>query len=515
MPQAELVLKNVRVITMDHRRPYAVALAVRGDRVLMAGGVAEAASVTGPRTRVLDLGGGTVVPGFNDAHGHLFSFIRQLLGIDLSPEAVSSIEDIKAAVLRKARQTPTGEWLSGSGYNEYYLAERRCPNRWDLDPVSPEHPVILNHRGLHACVLNSRALALVGIGISTPDPPGGLIERDIGTGEPTGVLYEILGYLRERVLPPLSTAQLDEGVRRASEHFLARGITSFQDATVNNDYRRWEILRGFKTSGSLQSRVSMMFGAKALRRFEDAGMVTGRGDAQLRLGGVKLMLGETTGALQPDRETLHGLALSCHRAGFQLAFHAIQESTVAAALGALEFVGSRGRLFGRRHRIEHCAECPPELLARLSKLPVAVVTQPPFIYYSGERYLATVPRAQQPWLYRVGSISRSGIPVAGSSDLPVVPADPLVGIYAAVTRATASGQKLLPEEALTVPEALALYTTKAAYVSFEEDIKGSLAPGMLADMAVLSADPTRVPPEAIKDIRVVMTIIGGKVVWEA
>jgi len=226
------------------------------------------------------------------------------------------------------------------------------------------------------------------------------------------------------------------------------------------------------------------------------------------------MLSEVTGQLQPPQPELNQQALDSHRAGFQLAFHAIEENTVESAISALENISVHHRLFGQRHRIEHCSECPPHLLERLATLPVTVVTQPPFLYYSGERYLATVTASQIPWLYRIGSFLNSGLPVAGSSDSPVVPNNPLVGIYAAVTRKAESGQELLPEERISVGQAMALYTVNAACASFEEDIKGTIALGKLADIVVLSDDPTRVPPEQIKDIKVEMTIIGGEVVWE-
>jgi len=186
---------------------------------------------------------------------------------------------------------------------------------------------------------------------------------------------------------------------------------------------------------------------------------------------------------------------------------------VEAAIAALEYIGSKSPLAGRRHRLEHCSECPPELLERLRKLEAMVVTQPPFLYYSGERYLATLPPDRQRWLYRIKSLLDGGLVVAASSDSPVAQDNPLVGIYAAVTRRAESGQQLLPEEAVSAQQALAMYTINAAYASFEENIKGSIAEGKLADMVVLSADPITSPPEQIKDIRVEMTIIDGKVVW--
>jgi hypothetical protein len=259
----------------------------------------------------------------------------------------------------------------------------------------------------------------------------------------------------------------------------------------------------------------MMPGIEALDQFQEVGLVSGAGDSQLRLGGVKMILNEVTGQLYPPQPELNQQVLNAHQAGFQLAIHAIQQSTVEAAIIALEYAYSQLPQAGRRHRVEHCSECPPRLVRRLKKLQAVVVTQPPFLYYSGERYLVTVPAGQQRWLYRIKSFLNNGLIVAGSSDSPVVPDNPLVGIYAAVTRRTESGQQLLPGECISVPQALAMYTINAACASFEEGLKGSITQGKLADMVLLSDDPTQTPPEQIKDIQVEMTIIGGKVVWEA
>jgi len=506
---ADVVLKNAGVITMDAVKPKAEAVAITGDRISCVGSQKEMDPVIGSKTRVIDGGGKTVVPGFNDAHLHLFSLVRKLLSIDLSPAAVRSIADIKEAVRHKAEKTPPGMWLSGTDYNEFYLAEKRCPTRWDLDEAAPNHPVVLSHRSLHACVLNSLALSLAGINTETPEPPEGRIERDMATGEPNGILIDMLGYIRAQVMPPFTDAELNEGISLADNLFLACGITSVQDATYRNDINRWRIVKRYQETGKLRSRVTLMAGPETRCQFREAGMITGSGDNRLRLGAVKILL-----EVQPAPEELNQLVLECHREGWQLAFHAIAENTVAAAITALEYADSYLPVAGRRHRIEHCGECPPYLLERLKKLGVVIVTQPPFIYYSGERYLATVPESQQPWLYRLKSPLESGVVVAGSSDAPVVPNNPMMGIYAAVTRRAESGQALLLEERIGVNQALALYTINAAYASFEEEIKGSISPGKLADMVVLSDDPTKVPPEKLKDIKVEMTIIGGEVVYE-
>lgn len=507
--RADIVLKNADVITLDATQPSAELVAIGGDRIALVAGNDMLNTVSGAGTRIIDCAGRTVIPGFNDAHLHFFSLVRKLLSIDLSPPAVRSIADIKETIRSKASQVPPGTWLSGTDYNEFYLAEKRCPTRWDIDEDAPDHPVILSHRSLHACVLNSLALSLAGISNETPEPPGARIERDLVTGEPNGILVDMLGYIREKVLPPFSEAEFEEGVRRANRQFLSQGITSFQEATYKNDLNRWQTIGRLKEAGKLRSRVTMMTGPETRQQFQASGMCTGSGDNQLRLGAVKFLL-----EAQPQQDELNQTVLDCHRTGFQLAFHALEEYTIEAAISAIEYADGYTPAAGRRHRIEHCGVCPPFLLERLRKLKAVIVTQPSTIYYNGERYLATVTKSQLPWLYRIRSPLESGAVVAGSSDTPVVPVNPLVGVYAAVTRKAESGQVLLPEEAVSPHQALALYTTNAAYTSFEEDIKGSITPGKLADMVVLSDDPTQVPPEKIKDTKVEMTIIGGEVVWE-
>jgi hypothetical protein len=506
---ADLILNNANVITMDPSCPAAGLVAVKGNKILAVGGNEVLGGVRGAKTRVIDCQGRTVVPGFNDAHCHIFSFIRSLRSLDLSPSSVSSIAEIKAAIRRQARNLSRGSWLSASGYNEFYLAEKRHPNRRDLDEAAPHHPVILAHRSLHACVLNSRALSLAGITRETPEPPGALIEREFETGEPSGLLFGMLGYIREKMVPPLSDYELAEGMASANEHYLSMGITSLQEASITNNFTRWQTLKGFIENGRLKSRVFMMFGTSALDQFQEAGLNFGAGDSYLRLGGVKLMLGEATKLPELKQQ-----AFSAHKVGFQLALHCVETGTVESAIAALEDISSQLPLPGRRHRLEHCSECPPPLLERLIRLKAMVVTQPPFVYYSGERYLATIPPARLRWLYRLKSFLDGGLVVAGSSDSPVVPDNPLFGIYSAVTRRAQSGQELSPEEAVSAEQALAMYTINAAYASFEEKIKGSITPGKLADMVVLSADPLKSPPEQIKDIRVELTIIDGRVVWE-
>jgi len=515
MSVADIILHSARVIAMDAGSPFDGLLAVTGNIISFIGAESELDSIAGDGTEIIDCRGKVVVPGFNDAHLHLFSLIRKLLSIDLSPSAVRSIADIKEAIRRKAEKTPPGTWLSGTDYNEFYLAEKRCPTRWDIDEAAPDHPVVLTHRSLHACVLNSTALALAGINRETPEPEGARIERDMATGEPNGIIVEMLSYIRSEVMPPLSGAELDEGFDLVNRLLLSSGITSFQEATYRNDYGRWQLVRNYMNAGRLRSRVYMMAGPETRREFQRKGMKTGSGDNQLRLGAVKIMLGESAGQGKMTQQELNRMTLDCHNSGFQLAFHAITAEAIESAIIALEYVNSRSTIKGRRHRIEHCSECPPHLLERLHRLGAVIVTHPATVYYSGERYLATVDAGTLPWLYRIRAPLEKGMVVAAASDAPVSPVNPLAGVYGAVTRKAASGQVLLPGEAISPIEALKMYTVNAAYASFEEDIKGSISPGKLADLVVLGDDPTTVSPEKIKDIKVEMTIIDGKVVWEA
>ena len=510
-PPANLILHNANIITLDESRPRATATAIRGNRIAAVGTDADIFSQKGPKAEVIDCQGKTVVPGFNDAHCHPIALAASLLAVDCGPAAVRSIADIQEAIHRRAGQTPKDCWVRATGYNEFYLAEKRHPNRRDLDTAAPEHPVKLSHRSGHACVLNRKALELLGISAETEEPPGGMMERDLDTGEPNGLLFEMNTFIDGRI-PPLTEGELETGITLVNEAFMANGITSLQDATWNNSAGRWQSLRRLKERGALLPRVSMMTGADALE--ERPSFSQGSSADNLRLGPVKIIIQAVTGSLNPPQAELIQLVLRVHGMGLQLAFHVDEAGTLEAALTALELALRKAPQPNHRHRLEHCSVCPPHLIKRLKETNAMVVTQPPFIYYSGERYLATVPPGDLDWLYAIGSLRAGGIRVAASSDAPVVPFNPLVGMCAAVTRTTASGQTLLLHESISAMEALQAYTIDAAYAGFEDNSKGSITPGKLADLVVLSADPTTVPPDQIREIQVLTTILDGKVVWQ-
>lgn len=510
--RADLILYNANVLTLEPRRPRAGLVAVKGQKIIWVGTNDDREEFKGPKTPKIDCQGRTLVPGFNDAHCHIFAFAASLLSVDCSPSSVSSIADIQALIRGQAQKLPRGSWIRAAGYNEFYLAEKRHPSRWDLDQAAPEHPVKLVHRSRHACVLNSLALSLAGISGESPEPPGGIIERDLETGEPNGLLLEMEAYI-EKVVPPLSEEEFEKGIGLANEKYLSLGITSLQDATVHNRMREWHTFQRLREGGKLVPRLSLMMGFDALAELIEMGFSPRYGDNGMRLGAAKIVLDQTTGLLHPSQEVLDEQVLQAHQAGFQVAIHAIEEGPIEAAAKAVEHVLNQIPKRDHRHRIEHCSVCPPPLLERLRDARLIVVTQPAFVYYSGERYLATVPQGQLPWLYRIGSFLKNGLMPAAGSDSPVVPNNPLVGIYAAVTRKAETGEELVPQERLSPFEALEMYTQAAAYASFEEEVKGSIAVGKLADFALLSGDPTEVPAEEIKEIQVEMTIIDGRVVW--
>jgi len=510
---ADLVLYNARVITLDQRRPGAGVVAVKDGAILEVGERDCLERFKGTKTRLIDCDGGTVVPGFNDAHCHPLSYAATLLQADCSPSSAKNIAEIQARVSREAEQVPEGRWVRAAQYNEVYLEENRHPNRWELDKAAPRHPVILLHCSGGMCVLNSLALQLVGITRETPEPQGGRIGRDPETGEPDGLIVG-RNKLVENGLPPLNEEELARGARLAFREYISHGITSIQDTGWTNGLHHWRTLQRLKEQGKLPVRFSMMLGSDAMAEFRDSGLFMGSGDSRLRVGGVKIALDESTGCPHPPQEMLDDHALRAHRAGFQLAFHVNDIYSLEAALASLELVLKQAPRSDHRHRLEHCAVCPSGLMRPLKETGAMVVTQPPFLYCFGDRFLSDVPSDRMSWIYPIRSLQKSGLKIAASSDSPVAPANPLLGMYAAVVRRTGTGQTISAWEGIAPLEALKMYTHWAAYATFEEDVKGSISPGKLADLVVLSGDPLQVEREEIKEIKVMMTVIDGKVVWE-
>jgi predicted amidohydrolase YtcJ len=509
-----LILTNANIITLDPLCPRGETVAARDGKILAVGSKKDLKKFKAEQFKVIDCRGKTVLPGFADAHCHFLGFAESLVGLNLEPRNnVRSIPHIQARISRLSKDLPSGTWIRGRGYNEFYLAEQRHPTRWDLDAATVLHPVKLTHRSGRAHVLNSLALERVGISQGTADPPEGLIDRDIKTGEPTGLVYGVGDYLSKSI-PPLDKDQLERGVRLASRELLSLGITSIHDASPRNNLSRWEMFRGWKERGLLKSRVSMSFGVRSLDEYRAQDFPDPIDENQIRRSGIKIVLHRTTGQLSPSQAELNEIVLDIHRSGFQTILHAIEETTIGAACSAVEYALQKCPKSDHRHRIEHCSVCTPSLSKRLASLAIMVVTQPSFIYFHGDRYLETVPNGQLKYLYPIATLMKSGVRVAASSDFPIVPANPLIGIYSAVYRATEAGAVLLPRESISPFEALRMYGDYAAKTTFEEAIKGSITPGKVADLVILSGDPTELPTNEIKDIGVEMTILNGEVVFD-
>ncbi len=509
----DLILTNACALTMDPLRPHAETVAVRDGRVLWIGSDADAGALKSAGSRVVDCGGGTVLPGFHDAHMHLLAYAATMLAVDCRPSAVSSIQDIKRAIGDRVSHTREGEWIRAWGYDETSLIEGRHPTRRDLDEAAPGHPARLDHRSSHACVLNTMALERVGIGISFSEPPGATVERELDSGEPNGLLFEMGEYLDGRI-PPLSRDQIETSVRMASTTLLMHGITSVQDATHYNSVARWDFLNDLRNSVGAMPRITMMPGFRHMPDFAERGLEFGAGGPHLRVGHVKIMVTASSGRQTPGRGELSRMVADCVKAGFPAAVHAVESEVAQSAAQAISDVAESPEI-GAPHRIEHCSECPPVTLESVARSSAMVATQPGFIYQSGDRYLAMVETGLLPYLYRIRALTERGVEVAFGSDAPVGDPNPMRGIYSAVTRLTESGNKLGAQESAGLLDALESYTVGSARAAGVQREGGRLAPGMFADMILFEEDLAASEMERIVDMRPVMTVLGGRVVWES
>ena len=531
MPQKpDMVLVNAAVLTMDRSHPRAESVAVAGERILSVGANEEIKRLAGPDTQVIDGQGYTVLPGFIDSHIHVLSLARTTQELDCRPDKTSSIEAIAHRVFEWARIVPPGEWVRCFGYDHLALDESRHPTRHDLDHISPRHPVLLDHRSGHATVLNSLGLQMAGINADTPDPVEGVIERD-ANGQPTGVLFEMSSYLSRRVEEGRSKAKLQQGVTTASRLLLSLGITSVQDAGSENGPERWQVFRELVDpdpfeSKTLQTRVTMMAGAGRRAELLDAGLSWGSGDHDLRLGHVKVMLTMSTGALHPSLEELRQISSESCRSGFPLAVHCVEQEAVAAAAQVISELPPLPAGVPP-HRIEHCSECPPEMLNLVQRSGAAVVTQPGFIHWNGPGYRRNVGSSLQFHLYPIGAIEAAEVNIAFGSDAPVINPNPWPAIYSAVTRkdhegqpfpeinnSGRSGREIGGSGRVEAGSALRMYTLSGAESEGTQGDKGSITPGKLADLVLVDADPLTVDPEGLKDIKAKLTMVGGRVAWE-
>jgi predicted amidohydrolase YtcJ len=494
---AALFLRHCRLYGV----PDADALLLR-DGVIDAVG-AEAALSRGAsacKADDIDVGGRLVLPAFIDAHIHLLSYAARLVSVDCGPDAVDSIADIRAAISLRAASLPEGAWVRAAGYDEVALREKRHPTRQELDAAAPHHPVRLAHRGGHAVVLNSLAMRLVGIDGSTPEPPGGFMERDLDTGEPTGLLIE-MNELVERAAPPLEAEALRAAVREASHRLLAAGVTFVEDATHKNGPDEWRLLTALQAGGDLMQGVSVMEGVEAL-----GGLPVSEG--RLRRGPVKVMPKELEHEFHPPPAELAAVLKRIEEAGRCAAVHVVTRGGLEAVLAAFEALDRPAP----GHRLEHCGDCSPDQAERIAALGLSVVTQPGFLYENGDWLLQRLAPEDLPDLYPVRRLLAAGVRVAGSSDAPAASPRPLEGIRGAVERRSRTGAEIGRAEVLGIEDAVALFTSEAARVLGLERERGALGPGLAADAIVLNTDELG-SPQSWDDVEVDMTVMAGEVVW--
>jgi len=524
----DYVVLNARVFTSDDAQPGAEAFAVKGDRFVAVGSSSDIRNLAGARTEIIDAEGMFVAPGFIDAHSHPSGAgVNELVQVNAD---LRSVAEIKSAIADRVRTTADGEWIRAFKYDDTKLAEGRPLNRFDIDEVAPNNPVVVGHRGGHTGVYNSMALALAGVTAETPDPPGGRFYRD-SDGVLTGLAAETARYRFRDLIPSGSTReQRRDGVKLITELMTRAGLTSVhQTGGGRNDMIAYQDARD---EGGMRFRMNLFPRGQLFTDLVNAGVRTGFGDEVFRIGAVKFMAdgsaSERTmfmstpyegrpddyGLLVMSQEEIHESVENAHRNGYQVAVHANGDLTIEYVLNAYERVQ---RLWPRpdtRHRIEHCSLVNPTLLQRIKDLGVIPAPFYTYAHYHGNKWVDYGEEKMQ-WMFAHKSFLDYGIPVAPASDYTPGPYEPMMAIQSMVTRKDFEGRVWGPNQRISVDQALKICTMNGAYASFEEDIKGSITAGKLADFVILADDPHDVDPDQIKFIEIVRTVVGGSTMHAA
>jgi predicted amidohydrolase YtcJ len=533
---ADLILFNGKIITNNAAFQIVEAMAVRDEKIVAVGSNAEIEKLAGPQTKRIDLQGRTVIPGLIDTHTHALNWARSVIRdeLDLSYPKVSKMDDVTKAIVGRAAKIKPGEWILGTSWDDAKLAERRYIMRHDLDAVSASNPVYLLHVSGHLAAVNTAALKLAGITAQTPDPQGGVIEKD-AQGQPTGILKDTAMGLVDHVLPVQTREDSIKAVAYLSQAAAQVGLTTVHDiALFPEDF---SVYQEAYRRGLLKIRVHMaplVSRPQDVERIKAMGVHTGFGDAHLKFGPIKIFsdggMGARTIAIYPPplqnepqnfglllwkSEDLEKTQQQLAALGWQLATHAIGDRAIDQVLDSYAKVAQLYPGRDLRNRVIHCGVATPAIQKRLKALNVLVDDNPPFIYWIGSWFEKYGPERVR-WSYPAKSYFDNGIIVSGGSDVYVTPISPWWGIWAAVVRREQkSGQVLVPEERITVRQALQMYTLNGAYAGFEEKIKGSLEVGKLADFVVLDRNLLEVPSDELKDVKVLATFVGGQAIYDA
>ncbi len=519
MPASALAILNANVITMNPKRPRAEAIFVRKGKIVAVGSTGEIQGRADPDTQIVDVKGLTVVPGLVDCHVHMTGFGHSLREVDLRD--AGSIAEFKRRIRRFAQEHPDKSWITGGRWDQERFAQRRYPTRRDVDEAVEDRPVCLMRVCGHIGVVNSKALQMAGITRDT-HIEGGSVDIDEATDELNGILRENALEPIWKIMPRRRGSELEEACLAACRKAVEAGLTCVHWMVTSTS--EIKTLQRLCSEGRLPLRVRLGVDVSLMAELDDLGLLSGSDDDMLRLGFVKILadgsLGARTAALKEpyaDRPDTHGMMLftqrklnelvsKAHAVGLQLAVHAIGDRAIENVLKAYEKALEEKPRGDHRHRIEHCSVLNPRLIKRMKRSSLIASVQPHFIvsdFWAEDR----VGKARARWMFPFKTLMKEGLVVVSGSDCPVENISPILGLWAATAR------KSVPEEALTVEEALRTYTVNAACSSFEEQKRGSIEVGKLADFTVLSDDLFSVSPDRIRDVSVEMTIVGGRAVY--
>jgi predicted amidohydrolase YtcJ len=537
--QADLVVLHGMVWTENPQQPEAEAFAVSGDRILAVGAEQEIEKLIGPHTRVVDAHGRRVVPGFNDAHVHFFWGGQGLASVDLRNAA--SREEFTSRIAAYARTRPAGEWIVDGNWDEEKWTPVELPRHEWIDAVTPDNPVWVNRSDGHMVLANALAMKLAGITKDTPDVPGGVIVRD-KDGNPTGIFKDAAKDLVERVIPPPTDAQVDEALLAAQKYALNNGVTSVQDMGFTGSKAadmQALVVRGYQrliAEGKWKVRVSARFPLDHYQRLASLGIMTNFGNNTLVIGSLKAFADGSLGSgtawfFEPytdapgstgvptaelaNTEQFYANLRAADRAGLHVTVHAIGDRANKTILDLYQRLEQEDGPADRRLRIEHAQHLRPEDIPRFAQLHVIASVQPYHCIDDGRWAEHRIGHKRAETTYAFKSLLDAGTTLAFGSDWFVAPMDPMAGIYAAVTRRTLDGKNpggWIPEQKITVAQAVHAYTVGSAYAESQDDIKGSIAPGKLADFDVLSQDIFHIDPVEIENTKVVLTAVGGEIV---
>ncbi|MEM7126963.1 MAG: amidohydrolase [Chloroflexota bacterium] len=532
MPK-QRIFTNAHFITMNPDAPTAAAVGTAGDTICSIGSTEEVHQWASPSAEIVDLGGATVVPGLIDSHSHITAGSLWSAHADCSSVACKTVEDVLSQIEELAKTSEEGEWVRGFGYDDTGIEEMRHLTTADLDAVTTEHPIFISHISGHLVYVNSAGLKKMGIDGTTPDPDGGHIDKD-DRGDPTGLLLENAAFDAREHLPSPSREEIKDLFVQKVADYNSFGLTSTHDGAIglSNGADYISICNELDWAGELNIRIYGDVMVQAYPAYEQLGIGKGFGSRYFQLGGIKWFqdgsIQGLTGALIEDyhnkpgwrseliypQEQLNDMFCDYQSRGHHIIVHGNGDAAIESILQAFEMAQSKHPRQDNRHMLIHCQMAHPNHIERITDLGVIPSYFINHIYYWGDRHKSMfIGPERAARMNPLGSSLKAGMTFSIHSDFPVTPIDPLFSIHTAVNRETRSGDILGPDERISPEEALKTFTTYAALCSFEEELKGSLEVGKLADLTVLSENILSVEPVRIKDIDVLGTVVGGKTVY--